>query len=128
MPFAGDSIIPPPMLTRPTRLFLLLILAGAVVACGRKEDRADRVGPPSVKLSRTEAAVGSPIDMTYRFVMAPNAPALNDDYTVFVHVLDSDRERLWGDDHQPPTPTREWKPGSTIEYTRTMFVPKFPYV
>ena len=22
----------------------------------------------------------------------------------------------------------QWKPGATIEYTRTMFVPKFPYV
>jgi len=116
------------MPTRYTRLFLLLILAVVLVACGRKKDEATPVATPSLKLSRTEASIGSPIDMTYRFVMAPNAPALTEDYTVFVHVLDADREQLWGDDHRPPTPTREWKPGSTIEYTRTMFVPKFPYV
>jgi hypothetical protein len=35
---------------------------------------------------------------------------------------------MWTDDHPPPTPTRQWKPGSTIEYSRTTFVPKFPYV
>src|SRR4030095_7612609 len=35
---------------------------------------------------------------------------------------------MWTDDHRPPTPTTQWKPGATIEYPRTMFVPKFPYV
>jgi hypothetical protein len=113
----------------PHRLILVVFLAGFVVSgCARKKDDAPPVATPSVKLNRTEAAVGSPIDMSYRFVMAPSAPPLTEDYTVFVHVLDTDRQRLWGDDHQPPTPTREWRAGSTIEYTRTMFVPKFPYV
>lgn len=116
------------MLMRHTRLLLLLVLAGAIVSCARKKDDAPPVATPSLKLSRSEAAVGSPIDMTYRFAVAPGAPAFTDNYTVFVHVLDNDREQLWGDDHLPPTPTRDWKPGSTIEYTRTMFVPKFPYV
>jgi hypothetical protein len=66
--------------------------------------------------------------MTYTFAVAPDAPPFTEDYTVFVHVLDKDRDLMWGDDHQPPTPTTQWKPGSTVEYTRTMFVPKFPYV
>ena len=116
------------MQMQPIRSIILLFLAGSLVACGSKKDDAPPVATPSLKLSRTEAAVGSPIEMTYRFVMAPDAPALTEDYTVFVHVLDTDRAQLWGDDHQPPTPTRNWKAGSTIEYTRTMFVPKFPYV
>ena len=116
------------MVTHSTRLLLLLILAGSVITCARKKDDAPPVATPFLTLSRSEAAVGSPIDMTYRFVMAPGAPALTEDYSVFVHVLDTDRGTLWGDDHLPPTPTRAWKPGSTIEYTRTMFVPKFPYV
>ena len=129
MPCAGDSISPTPTLMHAHRLILVMFLAGFVVSgCARKKDDAPPVATPSVKLNRTEAAVGSPIDMSYRFVMAPSAPPLTEDYTVFVHVLDTDRQRLWGDDHQPPTPTREWRPGSTIEYTRTMFVPKFPYV
>jgi hypothetical protein len=66
--------------------------------------------------------------VTYRFEVAPDAPPFTEDYTVFVHVLDKDRSSLWGDDHQPVTPTTQWKPGSTVEYTRTMFVPKLPYV
>jgi hypothetical protein len=116
------------MLMQPIRLCFLLLLAGSVAVCARKQDEGKPVATPSLTLSRTEATVGSPIEMKYRFVMAPDAPAMTEDYTVFVHVLDVDREQLWGDDHLPPTPTREWKPGSTIEYTRTMFLPKFPYV
>jgi hypothetical protein len=65
--------------------------------------------------------------MNYRFVVAGNAPAFVEDDTVFVHFLDRDGELMWTDDHQPPVPTRQWKPGQTIEYSRTMFVPKFPY-
>lgn len=35
---------------------------------------------------------------------------------------------MWTDDHEPPTPTTQWAPGRTIEYTRTVFVPVYPYV
>ena len=45
-----------------------------------------------------------------------------------VHVVDADDELMWTDDHDPPMPTTQWKPGQTIEYTRTMFVPVYPYV
>ena len=51
-----------------------------------------------------------------------------EDYRVFVHVVDSDGERMWDDDHNPPMPTTQWKPGQTVEYTRTIFVPVFPYI
>ena len=47
---------------------------------------------------------------------------------MFVHVLDPDGEQMWTDDHLPPTPTSQWKPGQTVEYTRTVFVPIYPYV
>jgi hypothetical protein len=104
-----------------------LFLALSTLACGRTEDTAPPVATPSVTLSRPEAAVGSPVDMTYRFVVADNAPAFAEDYWVFVHFVDTDGELMWTDDHQPPTPTRQWKPGATIDYSRTMFIPKFPY-
>jgi hypothetical protein len=116
------------MLTQPIRLYLLVFLTGSLVACADKKDDAKPVATPSLTLNRAEVSVGNPIDMTYRFAVAPDAPPLTEDYTVFVHVLDTDGEQLWGDDHTPPTPTRQWKPGSTVEYTRTMFVPKFPYI
>jgi hypothetical protein len=106
----------------------VLVAIAFVAGCSRKVDDAPPVATPSITLSRTDAAVGSPIDVTYRFEVAPDAPAFSEDYTVFVHVIDRDRASLWGDDHQPPTPTTQWKAGSQVEYTRTMFVPKLPYV
>jgi hypothetical protein len=111
-----------------TGLLLLLVPIGLVAGCAQKVDDAPPVATPAITLSRMDAAVGSPIDVTYRFDVAPNAPPFSEDYTVFVHVLDKDRSSMWGDDHQPPAPTTQWKPGSQIEYTRTMFVPKLPYV
>jgi hypothetical protein len=109
------------------RVSLLLAIAMTAGACGRTEDTEPPVATPGVTMSRPDAAVGSPIDMTYRFAVAGSAPAFAEDYWVFVHFVDTDGELMWTDDHQPPTPTRQWKPGERIEYTRTMFVPKFPY-
>jgi hypothetical protein len=109
------------------RLSGILVLALAAVACGRTDDNAPPVATPSVTLSRSDVAVGSPFDMTYRFVVADDAAAFAEDYWVFVHFIDTDGELMWTDDHQPPTPTRQWKPGATLDYTRTLFIPKFPY-
>jgi hypothetical protein len=106
----------------------VLCVLAAAASCGRSEDEGSPVATPTIALARNEVAVGSPIDVVYRFAVAPDAPALSEDYWVFVHFLDDDGELMWTDDHQPPTPTRQWKPGQAIEYTRTMFVPKFPYV
>ena len=96
--------------------------------CTGKPEEAQPVATPSVTLSRSDAAVGSPIDVTYRFEVASDAPPLQEDYLVFVHFMDAKGDQMWTDDHEPPTPTRRWKPGETIEYTRTIFIPKFPYV
>ena len=103
---------------------LLVLTAG----CGGGENDAAPVATPTVAVSSPVAAIGSPIEMSYRFVVAPSATGLSDDYWVFVHFLDASGELMWTDDHQPPTPVGQWKPGSTIEYQRTMFIPKFPYV
>ena len=111
-----------------TRMPAALLLAGVAAACSQPVDNAPPVATPSLALSRMTAPIGSPVDMKYRFVMTPNAPTLAEDYTVFVHFVDRDGELMWTDDHSPPTPTRQWKPGATIEYDRTMFIPKFPYV
>ena len=79
-------------------------------------------------MNLTRVPLGSPVDITYRFAVDPSAPPFAKDYLVMVHVLDSDEELMWTDDHQPPTPTRQWKPGQTIEYTRTVFFPVYPYL
>lgn len=78
-------------------------------------------------MNHTAVPLGSPLELTYKFVVANDA-RLGEDYRVFMHVMDVDEERLWDDDHDPQTPTSQWKPGQTIEYKRTVFVPVFPYV
>ncbi len=55
-------------------------------------------------------------------------PPSTADYLVFVHVIEPDGEKLWQDDHAPAIPTSQWKPGQSIEYTRTIFVPNYPYI
>lgn len=107
---------------------LSVVVAGiAVSACGSKEDRAPAVARATVSFSKTKVPLGSPVDMKYRFEVAPNA-TFGQDYRVLVHFLDADEELMWTDDHTPPVPTSQWKPGQVVEYTRTMFVPVYPYV
>jgi hypothetical protein len=110
-----------------TRRIAFAILAMAAAACGREKDTEPPVATPAVTLARSQAAVGSPLEVKYRFAVAPNAPAFAEDYWVFVHFLDDKGELMWTDDHQPPTPTRTWKRGDNVEYSRTVFLPRFPY-
>jgi hypothetical protein len=106
-------------------LSLLLVVCSAA-ACASGEDTAPPVATAEVVLSRTRIAQGSPVDLTYRF--QPQAAGPEGTYRVFVHVVDADEEMMWTDDHVPPTPPSAWQPGQTIEYSRTMFVPMYPYV
>jgi hypothetical protein len=108
------------------RVFPLLLVFLAACGGGGDEAAAPMV-TPTVTLSRQTAPIGSPVDMTYRFVVAEGA-TFGENYRVFVHFLDADREVMWTDDHDPPVPTTQWRSGQTVEYTRTLFIPKFPYI
>ena len=99
----------------------------AVAACGSNETSAPPVAKPTLTLARDRAAIGSPLKMQYKFEVAGNA-AFDGDYAVFVHIAGPDGETLWQDDHKPTVPTSQWKPGQTIEYERTVFVPNYPYI
>ena len=103
------------------------IAIAASVSCSREDDNEPPVATPSLTLSRDKVAIGSPVKLTYKFVVAPDAK-FNTDYWVFVHVLDPTGELLWTDDHLPNPSTSTWKPGQTVEYTRTVFVPNYPYI
>ena len=111
----------------------LLTCAAAVAlltlsnSCSRKEADGPPVATPSLTLSHDKVPIGSPVKLTYKFVVAPDAK-FDADYWVFVHVLDPTGEQLWTDDHLPTPGTSTWKPGQTIEYTRTVFVPNYPYI
>ncbi len=105
----------------------LLTGAAGGAGCGRKESDQPPVATPTVTLDHEKVPAGSALEITYKFVVASNA-IFDGDYRVFAQVKDSDGERIWDDDHDPPTPTTQWKPGQTIQYTRMIFVPVFPYI
>jgi hypothetical protein len=106
--------------------FVLFTAAMAgTAACGGREESSPPVATPSLTLARERAAIGSPLTFNYKFTASQ---PISGDYWVFVHVLDQNGERLWGDDHLPPVPTSSWKPGQTVEYSRTIFIPNYPYI
>jgi hypothetical protein len=96
-------------------------------ACRGKETPVPAVATPTVTLNHDRAPLGSPLDVTYKFVVANDA-RFDQDYRVMVHIVDADGQMMWDDDHSPPVPTTQWKPGQTVEYTRTVFVHVYPYV
>jgi len=108
----------------PVILASLLCLHG----CRRESTPEKGFATPSVTLSEQKVSLGSPIDITYKFVVEPDAPLFTEDYRVFVGVVDADEQLMWTDDHDPPTPTSKWAPSQTISYTRTVFIPVYPYV
>jgi len=105
-----------------------LLLALGLAGCARKTDLEPAVATPGLSLSQSRAPLGSPLEVTYRFTVASNAPPFTQNYRVMVHFLDADEELMWTDDHEPAIPTTEWKPGQQVEYTRTIFVPVYPYI
>jgi hypothetical protein len=109
-------------------IVLLMAAAASLGGCRHKAPPEPPLATPSVTLSVDKAPLGSPVDVTYRFDVAPNAPPFAEDYLVFVGVVDGDQELMWTDDHDPPVPTTQWKPGQHIEYVRTVFIPIYPYI
>jgi hypothetical protein len=113
-----------------TSLKILLCTAAlaAAPACSRGQaDSTPPVATPSLSLNKDRVPIGSAVRLTYKFQVAQGA-SFDRNYYVFVHVLDPEGEQMWTDDHLPPTPTTQWKPGQTIEYSRTIFVPNYPYI
>ena len=105
----------------------MLAIAMLPAACRAKEDAEPPVATPALSLSRDRVPIGSPLKLTYRFDVAANTK-IDRDYLVFVHVLEPNGEQLWTDDHLPAVPTSAWAPGQKVEYTRTVFVPNYPYI
>jgi hypothetical protein len=101
---------------------IVMLVALALAGGCRRTSDAPPVASVTMTASAARAAVESPVDFTFAFTVLPGA-AIAGDYRVFVHVLDASGQALWNDDHDPPTPTSQWKPGQTMQYTRTEFVP-----
>src|SRR5499427_5939863 len=120
-------ILCPRVRTVAVALAALAVLTVDMAGCRKKEAPAPPVATPSLTLSHDKAPLGSPLDIHYKFVVASDAH-FPEDYRVMVHVVDADEELIFAFDHNPPVPTTQWKPGQTIEYTNTVFIPIYPYV
>ena len=105
----------------------LVIAAAGLAGCGGSEDTAPPQGTMAVQLSRPRVALGSPVDVTYRFTVARtparSVPARSSSISS-TPTASRCGPTTTTRRHRPPA----WKPGQTIEYSRTMFAPVYPYV
>ncbi len=110
--------------------FLAIALFGAFgfVGCNRRQPAEVNPIVPSIKVNRTKAPLGSALEVTYTWTVEPGAKKLDQNYWALVHFLDNQEVMLFSDDHQPEPPPSTWEPGKTYSYTRTRFVPVYPYV
>ena len=87
------------------------------------------VATVAVGVDRVAVPLGAPLDLRFRFDVTPDLDAgLAEDYRVFVHFLDDREGVLWTEDHDPPVPTSQWRPGQPIEYERRIRIPMYPYI
>ena len=104
-----------------------LLSAALFPGCNRRIRRGGR-HHPSLSPNRTTAPLGSAIEVTYTWTTGPAFKKLDKDYRALVHFLDSHKVVLFTDDHLPTVPPTSWEPGKTYSYTRTVFIPIYPYV
>jgi hypothetical protein len=111
-------------------LALVAALGGSLLlsACSRRKPADVNPITPSIKVNRVKAPLGSALEITYTWTLEPGAKKLDQDYRALVHFIDSHDVMLFEDDHAPVPPSSTWEPGKTYSYTRTRFVPVYPYV
>ncbi len=109
---------------------LATTLTGALVLPACSRSKPVEVNPiiPSIEVSRERAPLGSALEVTYTWTLEPGAKKLDRDYRAMVHFLDTHEVMLFEDDHMPIPPPSMWEPGETYSYTRTRFIPVYPYV
>ncbi len=107
---------------------LAAVMGMSLFGCQGKKAAEVRQVTPSIEVNKSRAPIGSPVEITYRFEIASDFTPMDKDFKVFVHFLDSHMELLFTDDHDLPQPVSSWTAGSTIEYTRTVFIPLYPYL
>ena len=101
----------------------LLLLGG--VACG---GQSGPVAAIDLELERNAVPQGALLEAELTVAVLPEFEPVDRDYRVFVHFLDADGRWLWADDHDPPVPSRDWRAGQTISYSRRLVIPVDAYV
>jgi hypothetical protein len=105
-----------------------LVVALLLPACARRKPAETNPIVPSMTVNRVKAPLGSALEITYTWTLEPGAKKLDRDLRALVHFLDTHGVILFEDDHAPVPPTSQWEPDKTYSYTRTRFVPVYPYV
>ena len=101
----------------------LLLLGG--VSCGA---RSEPVAAIDLELERSAAPQGAFVAAEVSLTVLQAFTPLDRDYRVFVHFLNPDGQLLWADDHDPPVPSSDWRPGQTVSYSRRLAIPADAYV
>jgi hypothetical protein len=109
-------------------LILALAASAGLSACNRKKPAEINPITPSFTVNRARAPLGSAIEVTYTWTLDPNAKKLTQEYRALVHFLDSHKGVLFTDDHVPTPPVTTWEPGKSYSYSRTVFIPVYPYL
>lgn len=114
----------------PRRRAIASVLASLalVPACGKGKEAEVNPIVPKFEVNRSRAPLGSAVEVTYTWTLEPGAKKLTSDYRALVHFLDNHEVMLFEDDHVPVPPPSTWEPGKTYSYTRTKFIPIYPYV
>jgi hypothetical protein len=102
--------------------------AAATAGCGRRQTAEVNDIVPKFEVNRSRAPLGSALEITYTWQVEPTAKKLTQDHRAFVHFVDSHGVMLFEDDHTPVPPVTAWEPGKSYSYTRTKFIPVYPYV
>lgn len=111
-----------------SRIGLAVVIAGLLMpACRKKQEEVNPI-EAKITVNRVRAPLGSPIEVTYTWKCEPGMKKLGQEYHAFVHFLDSHGLTLFADDHLPSPPPFQWEPGKEYSYTRTVFIPVYPYV
>ena len=103
-----------------------VVLVTAAVACAPPS--SPPVGVATLAVYPLSVPLGGSAEVTIQFDVAPTVESFEEDYRVFLHVLDANEVFLWGAEHDPPVPTSEWRPGQTIRYARPFQIPPYPYI
>jgi hypothetical protein len=108
---------------------LVVFVAGATLlpACRRKPAEVNPI-VPSLKVNRDHVPLGSAIEVAYTWSLEPGAKKIPAGYRAFVQFLDSHKVVLFTDDHVPTPAPETWEAGKTYSYSRTVFIPIYPYV
>lgn len=101
---------------------VVVVASAAMCAACLTGSSGQPVASVSVTLSAGAASVSGPLDVSYRFELAPGQ-SLDQNYWVMAHFVATDGNVVWIDDHRPPTPTTQWPSGQAVQYTRSVFVP-----